>query len=169
MADYFIGLISGTSADGIDAALVEFSPAPRVIHARTFLYPTNLRSALLAFGQGQYQGDPVDQLGQLDVETGQAFAQAAMALLQEAKLAPEQITAIGSHGQTVRHRPDGKYPFSLQIGDPNTIAANTGLTVVADFRRRDMAEGGQGAPLAPAFHRAVFQSPQENRAVLNLG
>lgn len=156
--------------DGIDAALVKFDDKlPQIIHARTIAYPAALRTALLDMAFSRYDGDPIDQLGELDREVGLAFALAANTLLADSGLNINQITAIGSHGQTIRHRPDAKNPFTLQIGDPNTIAAQTGLPVVADFRRRDMAEDGQGAPLAPAFHQAMFHSATENRAILNLG
>ncbi|MGH8307500.1 MAG: anhydro-N-acetylmuramic acid kinase, partial [Gammaproteobacteria bacterium] len=89
--------------------------------------------------------------------------------LKQSRLSNQDIRAIGSHGQTVRHRPGGPHPFSLQIADPNIIAARTGIATVADFRRRDMALGGQGAPLVPAFHHAVFADPNETRAVINIG
>lgn len=169
VGDYFIGLISGTSNDGVDAALVEFTPAPH-LHTSHFLpYPERLRAKLLEFAAGQYQGDAIDQLGQLDNELGGLFAQAALEVLKQSRLSRQDIRAIGSHGQTVRHRPAGPYPFTLQIADPNIIAARTGITTVADFRRRDMALGGQGAPLVPAFHRAVFADSGETRAVVNIG
>lgn len=170
MAERYIGLISGTSADGIDAALVEIDgPQLRVRRAATTPYPAALRDRILDLAHGCYTGDPVDRLGETDQAVGDAFAAAALALLENASLRPGAVRAIGTHGQTVRHRPDADPPFTLQIGDPNRIAARTGITVVADFRRRDMAEGGQGAPLAPALHAALFRDPGESRAVLNLG
>ncbi|MGH8377827.1 MAG: anhydro-N-acetylmuramic acid kinase, partial [Gammaproteobacteria bacterium] len=165
----FIGLMSGTSSDGVDAALVDFTPAPR-LHASHFLpYPEALRAELLEFAAGRYQNDALDQFGRLDSALGELFTQAALAVLKQSRLSKQDIRAIGSHGQTVRHRPGGPHPFSLQIADPNVIAARTGITTVADFRRRDMALGGQGAPLVPAFHRAVFADPHETRAVINIG
>lgn len=169
MSEYFIGLISGTSTDGTDAALLEFAPAPCLRHCRFLPYPDALREQLLAFAAGQYRGDPVDQLGALDHELGERFAQAALALLQDSGVPAAQVRAIGSHGQTVRHRPHGAQPFTLQIADPNLIAARTGITTVADFRRRDLALSGEGAPLVPAFHAAVFSDPRETRAVVNIG
>jgi len=166
----FIGLISGTSADGIDAALVQFSGKSHChfIHGCTYEWEISLRNALLALGQG-VQAVDLDTLGQLDVQVGMAFAAAAQRLLQETGINPAQIRAIGSHGQTIRHRPAARFPFTWQIGDPNFIAELTGITTVADFRRRDMAAGGQGAPLMPAFHRALLRCPDEDCAVLNLG
>ena len=117
-------------------------------------------------------GDSLDLLGQADNALGELFADAALALLSACGISPQQITAIGSHGQTVRHRPPSKkqsQPFTLQIGDPNIIACRTGITTVADFRRADMAAGGQGAPLAPAFHKHIFSDPRQNRVIVNIG
>src|SRR6202012_2806418 len=107
--------------------------------------------------------------GQIDVELGKAFARASLALMKSAGIGASQITAIGSHGQTLRHRPDLSAPFTWQIGDPNVLAEMTGISVVADFRRRDVAAGGQGAPLLPVFHDQVFRSDGENRVIANLG
>jgi anhydro-N-acetylmuramic acid kinase len=166
----FLGLISGTSADGIDAALAEFhgDRAPHPIAARTFAYPGDLRAAILRHSQ---QDEPLalDALGALDHRIGAAFADAAAILLRDAGVSADAVRAIGSHGQTLRHRPQGDAPFTLQLGDPNLIAERTGICVVADFRRRDVAAGGQGAPLLPGLHAAVLASPDEDRAVLNLG
>ncbi len=168
MTQLYIGLISGTSADGIDAALLETSGERlRVLHAHTTPYPESLREHVLALARAA-QLIPED-LGQTDRVLGRSFANAALALLGDAGLQAGEISAIGMHGQTIRHRPDLQEPFTWQIGDPNQVAALTGITTVADFRRRDMALGGQGAPLVPAFHRAAFASANETRAVLNLG
>ncbi|MGH8278218.1 MAG: anhydro-N-acetylmuramic acid kinase [Gammaproteobacteria bacterium] len=169
VSDCFIGLISGTSSDGVDAALVEFGPAPRLRHAGFLAYPDALRSQVLAFAAQRYSGDPVDQLGALDHQLGELFAAAALAVLRQSGTLAAQVLAIGSHGQTVRHRPRSAQPFTLQIADPNIIAARTGITTVADFRRRDLAVGGEGAPLVPAFHRSVFADRNETRAVVNIG
>lgn len=167
-APLFIGLISGTSADAIDAALLAFDPSPRIVVARAFDYPPAVRHAVLALSRGA-ASTTLEALGELDVRVGIAFAEAANALLRHAGVAREAVLAIGSHGQTVRHRPRAVPPFTLQIGDPATIAERTGITTVADFRRRDVAAGGEGAPLAPAFHAATLRSAAETRAVLNLG
>ena len=176
--ELFLGLISGTSADGIDAALVGFPGNGE--HARCELVAAHmhrwddaLRARLVQLGQG---GDctSLDELGSLDVLVAQAFADAALALLERAGVAAGGLRAIGSHGQTVRHRPEAvalgrPAPFTLQLGDGNVIAERTGITTVADFRRRDVAAGGHGAPLLPALHAALLSSPDESRAVLNLG
>jgi anhydro-N-acetylmuramic acid kinase len=168
---FHLGLISGTSADGVDAALVDADGRLRL--GRTYAWTPALRERLLALGQG---GDAhsLDDIGTLDVQVAEAFATAALALLAEARVEPGAVRAIGSHGQTVRHRPqgaarDGAYPFTWQLGDPHLIAERCGITTVADFRRRDVAAGGQGAPLVPAFHAAALHDAGEDRAVLNLG
>ncbi|PZU20045.1 MAG: anhydro-N-acetylmuramic acid kinase [Stenotrophomonas sp.] len=166
----FLGLMSGTSADGIDAALVQFpqSGGCRFVHGHTHAWDGATRDALIALGQG---GEPasMDALGQLDARVGIAFAAAANQLLEDAGVRREQVRAIGSHGQTIRHRPLSTPAFTWQIGDANRIAELTGITTVADFRRRDVAAGGHGAPLMPAFHLAMLGSADEDRAVLNLG
>lgn len=170
MGHLYVGLMSGTSLDGIDVALVEFDDGSgaRVIHAKTLPFPAALAAEMRAI---IIDHDPCNlrQLGSLDYRFGDLYADAVIALVSDANVAPEAITAIGCHGQTICHAPDDPHPFTLQIGDANRIAAHTGITTVADFRRRDMALGGQGAPLAPAFHAAVFASGDEDRVVLNLG
>ncbi|CAK0780652.1 Anhydro-N-acetylmuramic acid kinase [Gammaproteobacteria bacterium] len=163
----YIGLMSGTSLDGIDAALTSFDGEhPRLLAAYCQPYPDALREELLTLCRPG-EGDP-DRLGPMDVALGRRFATAALELLTRAAVNPEAVRAIGSHGQTIRHRPTGPNPFTWQIADPNIIAQMTGITTVADFRRRDMAVGGEGAPLVPAFHRAVFTAAQP-RVVLNVG
>lgn len=164
----YIGLMSGTSVDGIDAALVEFGECPRVLCARTTSLDADLAAEVLRLSQADARIH-LDELGRLDTRLGQALAQAALDLIATADVATAEITAIGSHGQTLRHAPTGPFPFTLQLGDANVIAERTGLTTVADFRRRDVAAGGQGAPLVPAFHASVFGDAGEERAVLNLG
>lgn len=170
----FIGLISGTSADGIDAALVRFAGGQcTLLLGRTYPWDGVLRARLIELGQGA-PAQSIEELGTLDVRIGESFADAARALIQEAGIAADAIHAVGSHGQTVRHRPagangDGRHPFTWQLGDGNVVAERCGMTTVADFRRRDVAAGGQGAPLVPAFHAAMLQSADEERAVLNLG
>jgi anhydro-N-acetylmuramic acid kinase len=165
----YLGLISGTSMDAIDAALVDFDVAPLSIIATSATpFAPQLKRRIAALID---QADRValDEVGQIDVEVGRAFAEAALALMQSAGIGADRITAIGSHGQTLRHRPDLSVPFTWQIGDPNTLAEMTGVSVVADFRRRDVAAGGQGAPLLPVFHDQVFRSDGEDRVIANLG
>jgi anhydro-N-acetylmuramic acid kinase len=167
-AALFLGLISGTSADGIDVALAGFDPAPRLHAALTQPYPDDLRRRILAFAQGDGR-ITLDELGTLDVEIARSFADAANALLKRESIAASSIAALGSHGQTVRHRPLLKPPYTMQLGDPNVIAEHTGIATVADLRRRDIAAGGQGAPLTPAFHAAMLARDGVDHVVLNLG
>ena len=168
LPELYLGLISGTSADGIDVALASFDPAPRLHAALTYPYPEALRRRLLDLAQGDGRIG-LDDLGALDGEIAQAFAGAANALLARERIAPATVVALGSHGQTVRHRPLQEPPYTLQLGDANVIAELTRITTVADFRRRDVAAGGQGAPLAPAFHAAILPHDGRARVVLNLG
>jgi anhydro-N-acetylmuramic acid kinase len=165
---FFLGLISGTSVDGIDAALVRFAPTLAIAAARTFPMPAALAADVLRVSQSDAQLS-LDEFGRLDTRIGEAFAEAANALIAASGIARHAIAAIGSHGQTLRHAPGGAAPFTLQVGDAHVIAERTGLATIADFRRRDVAAGGQGAPLVPAFHAAVLAAPGESRAVLNLG
>ena len=164
----FVGLISGTSMDAVDAALVAFegSGASNVAtHSASI--PDDLRHELHALAQNP-SGEAL-RFWNADARLGSVFAGAALALLDAAKVEARHVTAIGSHGQTVYHAPNATPPLTVQIGDPSVIAERTGITTVADFRRRDVAAGGEGAPLAPAFHRAVFASAGVERAILNLG
>ncbi|MGH8581419.1 MAG: anhydro-N-acetylmuramic acid kinase [Gammaproteobacteria bacterium] len=165
----YIGLMSGTSMDAVDAALVDFvdeRARPVAFHSEP--YPADLRTAL---GISLHSNPTLslEHLGRLDVQVGKVFGQAALAVLALAVVSPNRVVAVGSHGQTLLHRPQGPERFSWQIGDPNLIAAMTGIRTVADFRRADLALGGQGAPLVPAFHAAVFRTPDEDRVVLNIG
>lgn len=168
-ASLYLGLISGTSADGIDAALVRFADnRPQLVAARTHPWPEELRTRILAVAQDEAQLD-LDAYGRLDVAIGQCFADAAQALLRDSGVERGQVRAIGSHGQTLRHRPSGPHPFTLQVGDPAVIAERCGIDVVADFRRADVAAGGQGAPLLPAVHAMLLAASGHDRVVLNLG
>jgi len=169
MPEYYIGLMSGTSMDGIDAALVEFNEKHiKLIASHNHKIPSTLKEKLKLLTLDSPEAS-LDMLGEADTELGITFAEASNTLLKLANFESSQITAIGSHGQTIRHRPDLKNSFSMQIADANRISYLTGITTVADFRRKDMAAGGEGAPLAPAFHQQVFSSAEENRAVLNIG
>lgn len=168
MRNLFIGLLSGTSMDAFDVALVSFNKHLPVLH-HTYNHPIPkiFRKQCLHIAQsGQCS---IDEYGMLDVAAGELFAEATLHLLSQTNLSPTHIRAIGSHGQTLRHKPNSTPPFSLQIGDPNIIAERTGILTIADFRRRDIAAKGQGAPLAPAFHASVFQTPDENRMIINIG
>ena len=167
-SDYYIGLMSGTSLDGIDAALVDFSVhPPRLVASRYEPYSDELRDELTSICFTEHIS--VRQIGELDARLGLMFGACANRLREDSGVTAAEINGIGSHGQTIYHAPDLTHAFSWQIGDPNRIAEATGIAIVADFRRRDMAAGGQGAPLVPAFHQAVFQHESEYRAILNIG
>jgi anhydro-N-acetylmuramic acid kinase len=169
MDNLFIGLMSGTSMDGIDAALVRFeATSTDVLSTCQHAYSPALRQELIEAILVP-TAQPLGDVSGLDEQVGLAFRDAALALLQSSDIAPGDVTAIGSHGQTIRHEPDAAQPFSLQIGNGEIIAQGTGITTVTDFRSADIALGGQGAPLAPAFHAWLLQRPGENRAVLNIG
>ena len=165
--ELYVGTITGTSVDGLDLALVDLSAGIQLIGASTAEFPAALRSTLLALGQPG--SDDLDEIGEVDVALGVFTGRAILSFLEAQGIAPDRVAAIGSHGQTIRHRPDQAHPFTWQIGDPNQIAEITRITTVADFRRRDMAAGGQGAPLVPAFHEALFRTASESRVLLNVG
>ncbi|MCT4703707.1 anhydro-N-acetylmuramic acid kinase [Enterobacteriaceae bacterium H20N1] len=164
----YIGVMSGTSLDGIDVVLAAIDEH-LVVQLASYSHPIplDIKNAVLAICQGQQL--TLSQLGQLDNRLGKLFAQAVQILMDQQSLTREDVTAIGCHGQTVWHEPQGDAAHTLQIGDNNQIVALTGVTVVGDFRRRDMALGGQGAPLVPAFHHALLAHPTERRMVLNIG
>jgi anhydro-N-acetylmuramic acid kinase len=161
-----VGLMSGTSMDGVDAAAVRWDEGgkPRTLAALTRMLPAELGRRLWRIRPD----GPICELMDCDAAVAECFAEAALEVIARAGLRSDDVDAIGSHGQTVWHAPDRVPPVTLQIGDPNRISELTGLTVVADFRRRDVAAGGQGAPLAPLFHAALFASDAP-RAVVNLG
>jgi len=166
---YFIGVMSGTSLDGIDVTLTSFSESDtfQLVNARTFSFPKALYNQLQ--GLIVNQTSTLENLGQIDIALGRLIGSSINTILAEQQLTAKDITAIGSHGQTIFHSPVGEYPFSLQIGDASVIAEITGITTIADFRQRDIAAGGQGAPLVPAFHQALFSSPNEDRVIVNIG
>lgn len=164
-----IGALSGTSMDGVSLGLYEFDAQnkPTTLAHMTEPLPDNYREDLLAIiksGECSF-----DQYGQTDRWVGELFAAAILKFLAANNIDKSTITAIGSHGQTIWHAPQAERPFTLQIGDPNIIAVKTGIPTVADFRRADMAAGGQGAPLAPAFHLTVFGNANEPRCIVNIG
>ncbi len=167
-AGFYIGAMTGTSVDGLDLALLSTSGSLKIERGTTIPLPMALRADLLTLVTGSHLID-LDFLGHVDVELGRFIGQATLEFIASAGLQPSDVIAVGSHGQTVRHRPVAPNAFTMQIGDPHQIAECTGIPVVADFRRRDIAAGGQGAPLVPPFHRAIFAHPQERRIVLNVG
>ncbi len=174
-----IGLMSGTSADGVDAALIIIPTSPvssniEVHEFQSYPYSSELRRRVL-----EACGDPgvnTEEICSLHREIGEVFAEAALAILDKHRMAPNEVNFIGSHGQTVRHLPEGGksshgtlLPSTLQIGDPSVIAERTGSTIISDFRARDVAAGGMGAPLTPWAHRALFGNSARPCAFLNLG
>ncbi|RDE80564.1 anhydro-N-acetylmuramic acid kinase [Haemophilus parahaemolyticus] len=163
----YLGIMSGTSLDGVDLALVDFFEKPNLVASGFVPMPEDLRAnlaELLKSGETSLQ-----KLGEIDHHLGVLYADCVNDFLVKNQLEASQITAIGCHGQTVWHAPQGNFPFTMQIGDMNLVAARTGITTVGDFRRKDMAMGGQGAPLVPAFHEAVFARPNQFTVVLNIG
>lgn len=167
-SEIYIGLMSGTSLDGIDVAIVDFSQfPPNAIYCETRPYSESLRLRLRELNQSA--SCSLQDLYSLDAELGECYAEATSDALHKASLKSSQIAAIGCHGQTIDHAPNARFAYSAQIGDPNRLAVGTGITTVADFRRKDIALGGQGAPLAPAFHRYLFASKTESRVLINIG
>ncbi len=166
---HYIGLMSGTSVDGIDAVLVSIPANGRPVLVGTHAHPIPpaMRSEIQALMRAG--PDEIERLGDTDMALGELFAEAANAVIQQTKIDRKKIRAIGSHGQTLRHRPRATHPFTLQIANPAMIAERTGITTVADFRSRDMAAGGQGAPLVSAFHERIFRTRRHNRAIINIG
>ncbi|EDP45733.1 anhydro-N-acetylmuramic acid kinase [Rickettsiella grylli] len=169
MKKLYIGLMSGTSMDAVDAVLVDFSSNhPMLLSTSQSPLPPALRKALVKF----YTTRSINiiKFAELDQKIALISVDVVKKLLEKSHHTAHAILAIGSHGQTVFHYPRGSnYPFTLQIGDPNIIAEKTGITTIADFRRRDIAAGGQGAPLTPAFHNLLFRTKKEDTLVLNLG
>ncbi|KEY58013.1 anhydro-N-acetylmuramic acid kinase [Serratia sp. DD3] len=164
----YIGVMSGTSLDGVDvvlAAIDEHTVAQQAIYSHPM--PMQLKQDILGMCQGQKT--TLSAVGRLDAQLGILFGEAVLGLLKQTDIKADEITAIGCHGQTVWHEPEGETRFSMQLGDNNRVSALTNITTVGDFRRRDMAYGGQGAPLVPAFHQALLAHPTERRMVLNIG
>ena len=166
MSGLFVGVMSGTSLDGADAALVDFSgSSPRTLGFATVPFDAGLRERILALcGPGR---DSIDLAAEVTSDLSESYATVVGAALKDAGVPRDRVAAIGCHGQTVRHRPERGY--TVQLNDPARLAELTGIDVVADFRRRDMAAGGQGAPLVPAFHEFVFRHHERSRAVVNIG
>ena len=162
----YIGLMSGTSLDGIDAALLDFGVHPPRVLATTFnAYPQTLVNSLLQLHHDQ--AGELHQSQQIANQLAHLYASAVAQLLVAANKQPIDIVAIGNHGQTIRHRPE--HGYTLQLGNNALLAELSGIDVIGDFRSRDIAAGGQGAPLVPAFHRAIFGSEWHNRVILNIG
>ncbi|MFW5426155.1 MAG: anhydro-N-acetylmuramic acid kinase [Methylophagaceae bacterium] len=167
--NYYIGVMSGTSLDGVDVAITTFDSSGdfQFVTAQTFPFPKQLHrklQSLITVPQCRLQ-----ELGEVDIALGQLIGNSINDLLLSQQLSAKDIVAIGSHGQTLFHSPNGNSPFSLQIGNASVIAEITGITTVADFRQRDIAAGGQGAPLVPAFHQALFGGLNQDNVIVNIG
>lgn len=164
----YVGVMTGTSMDGLDVAVLDTATTPpAIVAAATVPLPSKLGRSLARLavpGDGE-----IDRLGVADAALGEFIGRSVLDCLASWDIAVNDVRAIGCHGQTVRHRPAADRPFTLQIGDPNRIAEIAGIDTVADFRRRDMAAGGQGAPLVPLFHEALFRDRDRHRVVLNIG
>jgi len=168
MTALYVGLMSGTSMDGIDAALVDcYTQKPHLVATHSKPWPDSIRQQLVQ--AQQLNDEAVFELHELDRAIAQQFAEATLELLAVAGTNVSEVIAIGSHGQTIRHRPHADKPFSLQLGNGQRIADLTGIQTVSDFRSADIKAGGEGAPLAPAFHNAVLRSSSENRCIVNIG
>lgn len=165
----YIGLMSGTSVDAIDAVLAAIESPQHfdLLATHSHRIPRETRQRIQALMQSG--SDELERAGSLDVELGWLFAEAANSVCAVAGLRAQDIRAIGSHGQTLRHSPQAEHPHTLQIGNASVIAEATGISTVADFRARDLAAGGQGAPLVPAFHQWLFQKAGMHRAIVNIG
>ena len=166
---HYIGMMSGTSMDGVDLALVEFSSQSQfdVLGTLYVPYPSELR-ANVAYTSQHNQDLRKNQDSPLHTELASFYAQSVHQFLQQEQLVRESITALGNHGQTVKHEPAAVPPYSLQLGDGQQIAELTGIRTITQFRQADLAAGGQGAPLMPAFHKAVF-GDQNDSFVVNIG
>lgn len=163
----YVGVMTGTSVDGLDVALIEIADALAIEAAATVPMPTPLAQELRALCSPG--SNEVARLGAADARLGDFIGASVTECLRDWGVAATVVRAIGCHGQTIRHHPQSSPKFTVQIGDPNRIAEATGIDTVADFRRRDMAAGGEGAPLAPLFHAAVFRDAERNRAIVNIG
>ena len=168
MQNLYIGVMSGTSMDGVDIALVDISNGKiTAIASDCYPMPNEIKTRLLTLCNSKQT--TLQDLGELDHQLGILYAKSINQFIKQNNIDNKQVKAIGCHGQTIYHSPNGANPFTMQIGDANIIAAQTGITTIADFRRKDMAYGGQGAPLVPAFHKAIFLNPAINCVVLNIG
>ena len=170
----FVGVMTGTSVDGLDVAAIEIGLDEKIefIASETTAYPPNLRDNLIALSQAEAAS--ISSYGELDVALGKFIGNSVNSFLRKFGIDSKEVQAIGSHGQTIRHQPpgttgNGEQSFTLQIGDPNQIAYITGVVTIADFRRMDIAAGGQGAPLVPLFHQRILKKQSSGAALVNIG
>ena len=163
----YIGIMSGTSLDGVDVVLCEIDATScELVYSLEYPLSLELKADILTIIERK---STLEIVGQIDHRLGLLFSKAVNTLLIRENIDPNSVKAIGLHGQTLWHEPKGEYPFSMQLGDPNILTVKTGIAVVADFRRKDVALGGQGAPFAPAFHEFLFSGLSEHVAIMNIG
>ena len=168
MSDLYMGIMTGTSLDGADIALVNFADGNDILVAfETYDYPDGLRDAILSVNQNQ--PTTISAIGDIDCQLGKFFANASNQFLKQFKINPKTVRAIGCHGQTMWHQPTGENRYSMQLGNSSILANATQIDVVSDFRGADMALGGQGAPFAPAYHNHALRHASERRIVVNIG
>lgn len=163
----YLSVNTGTSADNLDCSIINLEPEIKFIYSHSHPIEADIKQQIINLAHEQY--DEINQIMQLDNIIAEHAIQAINETLKGAKLTNKDIKAIAWHGQTIRHRPYEKTPYSLQIGNSHQIAQATNITVISDFRSRDLVCGGQGAPLAPAFHQDVFSHKDKNRIIINLG
>lgn len=167
MSKYYLGVMSGTSADGVDIALADFTETPKLVAKSFHPFSPELHQKITSLYLPR--DNEIDRLGQLAIELSHAYHQAISSFVSQYKIDMADIIAIGNHGQTIRHRPDFNTAFTMQIGCNHTLAALTNKRIIGDFRTKDVAYGGQGAPLVPAFHKAIFSNPTHDTFIINLG
>lgn len=167
MSELYIGVMSGTSLDGIDITLCEIDENHcKEIHSKEYSLPLDTKEKILHIIANE---TTLEKIGQLHTQLGLLFAESINDFLQTYNLSKEDIKAIGLHGQTLWHDPNSPYPFSMQLGSPSVVYAKTSIAVVNDFRNIDIANGGQGAPFAPVFHKFLFSHFKQKIAVVNIG
>jgi len=167
MSNLYTGIMSGTSMDGIDIALCEIDARQcKLLAYEEYPFPHKLKEEILELIGGL---SPLRTLGEIHIRLGELFSEKTKQFLHAYKIKPEEVNAIGLHGQTLWHEPHGEHPFSMQFGDANRVVTNTGITTITDFRNMDIANGGEGAPFAPAFHKFLFGNKGKKTAVLNIG
>ena len=165
--EHYIGIMSGTSMDGIDVVYCQINKEEcKLLHSIEYPFPSDLKDELLDMINGHAN---LPKVGNIHIKLGNIFSDSVNHLIESFDIDPKSVMAIGSHGQTLWHEPNGDHPFSMQLGDPSTISTRTRIKVVADFRSKDVALGGQGAPLAPAFHRFLFGQENQSISVVNIG
>ncbi|MDA7818331.1 anhydro-N-acetylmuramic acid kinase [Sulfurimonas sp.] len=167
MRELYIGVMSGTSLDGVDVVLCKINKTTcELICSAEYPFDKDLKEDILTLINSK---TTLKSIGEIDIRLGNLYSECLCAFIRHNEIDTETIKAIGLHGQTLWHEPNGEFPFSMQLGNANTLTENTGVSVISDFRQKDIALGGQGAPLTPAFHKEVFSHIQKNVAVLNIG